>query len=53
MAKRVGKLVPRTKLWLEIDGRIALSDWRVRLLEAVGETGSLKAAAARPAEAAS
>jgi molybdate transport repressor ModE-like protein len=32
---------PRAKLWLEIDGRIALSEWRVRLLEAVAETGSL------------
>jgi len=37
--------VPRQKLWLERDGRIALSDYRVRLLELVAERGSLAAAA--------
>ena len=37
---------PRLKVWLEIDdGRVALSDWRVGLLEAVGRHGSLVAAA--------
>ncbi len=41
------RLVPRTKLWLEVDGQIALSDWRVGLIEAIDETGSLKRAAAR------
>lgn len=38
-------LAPRSKLWLEVDGRIALSGWRVALLEAVEATGSLAAAA--------
>ncbi len=40
-------VVPRAKLWLEVDGKIALSEWRVALLEAVEETGSLAQAAAR------
>lgn len=39
-------VVPRAKLWLEVDGTIALSEWRVALLEAVEETGSLAQAAA-------
>lgn len=41
------ELAPRAKLWLEVDGRIALSGWRVELLEAVEATGSLAAAAER------
>ncbi len=37
---------PRLKVWIEsADGRVALSEWRVRLLEAVDEHGSLEAAA--------
>ena len=37
---------PRLKVWIEgEDGRVALSDWRVALLEAIGEHGSLVAAA--------
>jgi molybdate transport system regulatory protein len=37
---------PRLKLWIETeDGRVALSEWRVALLEAVAEHGSLVAAA--------
>ena len=36
----------RLKVWIEAeDGRVALSEWRVRLLEAVAEHGSLVAAA--------
>ncbi len=38
---------PRIKLWIERDGRLALSDYRVRLLALVRETGSLAQAAAR------
>jgi molybdate transport system regulatory protein len=38
---------PRSKLWIEQDGRIVLSDYRVRLLQLVDETGSLSEAAAR------
>ncbi len=38
---------PRIKLWLEKDGRIVLSGYRVRLLRQIGETGSLAEAARR------
>jgi molybdate transport system regulatory protein len=33
------------KLWLEADGKLVMSDYRVRLLEAIAETGSLSKAA--------
>lgn len=36
---------PRAKLWLEVEGRIALSEWRVTLLELTDATGSLARAA--------
>jgi molybdate transport repressor ModE-like protein len=37
---------PRLKVWIETDsGGVALSEWRVTLLEAVAEHGSLVAAA--------
>ena len=36
---------PRAKLWLEADGKLVMSDYRVRLLELVAETGSLAKAA--------
>ena len=37
---------PRLKVWIETDdGRVALSEWRVSLLRAVGDRGSLVAAA--------
>ncbi len=38
---------PRCKLWLERDGVLALSDYRLRLLLLIEETGSLAAAAER------
>lgn len=38
---------PRLKLWVERDGRLALSDYRIRLLEHVRDTASLAQAAAR------
>jgi molybdate transport system regulatory protein len=37
---------PRIKLWIEREGKLALSDYRVRLLELVRDTGSLARAAA-------
>ena len=37
---------PRQKLWIEAGGRLVMSDYRVRLLELVAETGSLADAAA-------
>lgn len=37
---------PRLKVWIETDdGRVALSEWRVALLQSVAEHGSLVAAA--------
>ncbi len=36
---------PRFNVWLEVDDRVVLSPWRVRLLEAIAETGSISAAA--------
>lgn len=38
---------PRVNLWLEVDGDVVLSEWRVALLEAIAETGSISAAAER------
>jgi molybdate transport system regulatory protein len=43
----MGRMQPRAKLWVEKDGRIVLSDYRVRLLRHIDETGSLAEAAAR------
>ena len=37
---------PRQKLWIETAGQLVMSDYRVRLLELVAETGSLAEAAA-------
>lgn len=38
---------PRYNLWLERDGVVVLSRWRVRLLVAIDEDGSIRAAAER------
>jgi molybdate transport system regulatory protein len=38
---------PRVKLWVEKDGKLALSGYRVRLLRLIDETGSLSEAAER------
>lgn len=35
----------RYNLWLEFDGKVVLSVWRVRLLEAIASSGSITAAA--------
>ncbi len=37
---------PRSNFWLEKDGKVVLSEWRVALLEAVERTGSINAAVA-------
>jgi molybdate transport system regulatory protein len=37
----------QTKVWLERGGKVALSEWRIALLVAVEETGSLSRAAER------
>jgi molybdate transport system regulatory protein len=36
---------PKFNLWIEVDGQVALSKWRVNLLRAVAATGSINAAA--------
>jgi molybdate transport system regulatory protein len=36
---------PKVNLWVEIDDQVVLSRWRVRLLLAVAETGSISGAA--------
>ncbi len=38
-------LSPRTKLWVERNGKLVMSDYRLRMLEIVAETGSLAKAA--------
>ena len=37
----------RANFWIEKNGKVVLSTWRVRLLEAVEETGSISAAASK------
>ena len=38
---------PRLNVWIEVADEVALSAWRVELLEAVAETGSITSAAER------
>jgi molybdate transport system regulatory protein len=38
---------PRFNLWVEAGGAVVLSAWRVRLLEAIQASGSIRAAAER------
>ena len=45
VAALLGRLTPRARIWIEIDGAIGLSQWHVALLEAVEATGSLAQAA--------
>jgi len=40
-------LTPHLNLWLERDGHVVLSVWRVQLLAAIDQTGSITAAAER------
>lgn len=42
-----GALAPHCNLWLECEGHVVLSTWRVQMLEAIEATGSLSAAAER------
>jgi molybdate transport system regulatory protein len=41
----MARFEPRQKLWLEADGRLVMSDYRLRLLQLVADTGSLAQAA--------
>ena len=36
---------PEFNVWIQVDGKVALSIWRIRLLEAVAETNSISGAA--------
>ena len=36
---------PRLNVWIEHNGTVVLSEWRVRLLEAIDQTGSISSAA--------
>jgi molybdate transport system regulatory protein len=36
---------PKSNLWIEKDGEVVLSKWRVNLLRAIDQTGSISAAA--------
>lgn len=40
-------LEPKINIWIEKDNKVVLSLWRVRLLEAIAETGSISAAASK------
>jgi molybdate transport repressor ModE-like protein len=37
----------QSKIWIEREGKVVLSDWRAELLQAIEEAGSLSGAAAR------
>lgn len=37
----ISGLEPRSKLWIERDGEVVISDWRLMLLEGIDRTGSL------------
>lgn len=45
MSPTLAALTPRTNIWLETDGEVALSRWRVELLQAIDRAGSISAAA--------
>jgi molybdate transport repressor ModE-like protein len=47
MPPRPAPVNVHSKVWLERDGHVALSAWRIALLEAVHQTGSLAAGAAQ------
>lgn len=39
------QLAPHINLWIEHDGKVVFSAWRVRLLQAIRQTGSISGAA--------
>jgi len=45
--RTAGGFEVRSKVWVEKDGRVALSSWRIELLSMVEEAGSLAAACER------
>jgi len=40
-------LTPKANFWAEVDGQVVFSDWRIALLEAIDEMGSITGAAHR------
>lgn len=36
---------PRINVWIDVDGKVALSLWRINLLKIIANTGSISAAA--------
>jgi molybdate transport system regulatory protein len=49
IARTIMQLTPRINLWIESGGQVVLSKWRVQLLEAIGEAGSISGAAEKMA----
>ena len=47
MSKVFSRLRVKSKVWVELDGRTIFGDGKARLLQAVQETGSIRAAAQR------
>ena len=47
MNETTPQLTPHINLWVELDGSVVLSRWRVRLLETIEDTGSISGAAER------
>jgi len=46
MAQRIGAVMePQFNVWFEVDGAVAISRWRMQLLDAIGEKGSITAGA--------
>lgn len=45
MLPTLAALTPRANVWLEAGGEVALSRWRVELLQAIDREGSISAAA--------
>ena len=41
------QLTPHINLWIEHNGKVVLSVWRIQLLQAIEQTGSISAAAER------
>ena len=38
-------MTPRMKFWVELEGDIVMSDWRIKFLETIERTGSISSAA--------
>jgi len=43
--KVLGRLAPKSKVWVELEGRPVFGDGKARLLEALNEAGSIRGAA--------